>query len=838
MLYYSLINYLIYLKQITNILLNSLFSPMLNSITKQKINNLRDLLVGKIPNPQGQVQQITLAMIYKFMSDIDDSTNAIFAGKTFFPGEYAQYKWTHLMDSKLSAQERLNLYAEWLEKMNTNSNVPQLFRTIFKQAFLPYRDPQTLDRFLKQIDELQYDHSEDLWDAYEYLLSSLSAAGDAWQFRTPRHIIDFVTAVVQPSLEDKILDPACGTAGFLISAYKYLTHHYSDEIDMAHISENIVGYDISPEMVQLALVNMYLHHFPDPKIHEYDTLTSEERRTEKFDCILANPPFMTPKGGIQPHNKFSVTSNRSEVLFVDYIIEHLRSNGKAGIIVPEGVIFQSANAYKRLRKTLIETGGLWGVISLPAGVFNPYSGVKTSILLIDKSIQTDQIVFAKITADGYDLWAQRREIQKNDLPDVLRDLLTLKSGLKNNEEITDIDNPLIRSVAKTDLADDYNLSAETYKTSAIAYTGNWEMVELWEICEVQNWYAFDSKLFSEYEWFPLIRIRDINSWFWNTKYTGDYSEEYIVNNWDLLIWMDWDFRAKLRSDWSALLNQRTCRVRNFKWVLQKYVYYLIQKELDRIHWITFAVTVKHLSSKQILAIKIPLPPLEIQEQIVKELDGYQAIIDGAKQIVDHRKPTIEIDPEWEMVKLGEVCEINPKKSEILNIDQNIDISFVPMSDLWQDWPSFKSQEIKKLWDVYKWYTYFKDNDVLLAKVTPCFENWKAWIADKLTNWIGFWSSEFVVIRPNDLILSMRIYCLVTSNIFRKNWKECMTGTWGLQRVPTDYIKSYQIPLPSIDIQQSIVDHIQHEQSLVDSAKQLIDIYETKIKERIERVWGE
>ena len=112
-------------------------------------------------------------------------------------------------------------------------------------------------------------------------------------------------------------------------------------------------------MVQLALVNLYLHQFPDPKVMEYDTLTSEDKRSEKFDCILANPPFMTPKGGIQPHNKFSITSNRSEVLFVDYIIEHLRSNGKAGIIVPEGVIFQSANAYKLLRKMLIETGGLW-----------------------------------------------------------------------------------------------------------------------------------------------------------------------------------------------------------------------------------------------------------------------------------------------------------------------------------------------------------------------------------------------------------------------------------------------------------------------------------------------
>lgn len=391
---------------------------MLNSPTKQKINNLRDLLVGKIPNPQGQVQQITLALIYKFMSDIDDDNRELFANTTFFPGEFAEYKRTHLMDSKLSAQDRLNLYAEGLEKMNHNPAVPPLFRNIFKQAFLPFRDPQTLDRFLKQIDEFYYEHSEDLGDAFEYLLSCLSAAGDAGQFRTPRHIIDFIVEVVQPAMTDKILDPACGTAGFLISAYKYLLAQHKD-LDMAKISQQIVGYDISPEMVQLALVNLYLHQFPDPKIEEYDTLTSDTKRSDKFDCILANPPFMTPKGGISPHNKFSITSNRSEVLFVDYIMEHLKSNGKAGIIVPEGVIFQSANAYKSLRKMLIESGGLRAVVSLPAGVFQPYSGVKTSILLLDKSLTTDHITFAKITADGYDLGAQRRDISKNDIPSVL-----------------------------------------------------------------------------------------------------------------------------------------------------------------------------------------------------------------------------------------------------------------------------------------------------------------------------------------------------------------------------------------------------------------------------------
>ena len=147
-------------------------------------------------------------------------------------------------------------------------------------------------------------------------------------------------------------------------------------MSMRELVTNLVGYDISPDMVRLSLVNMYLHGFPQPNIHEYDTLTSEGRWDEYTNVILANPPFMSPKGGIRPHNRFSVQSGRSEVLFVDYIAEHLTPDGRAAVIVPEGIIFQSQNAYKQLRKMLVEEY-LVAVVSLPPGVFNPYSGVKT-----------------------------------------------------------------------------------------------------------------------------------------------------------------------------------------------------------------------------------------------------------------------------------------------------------------------------------------------------------------------------------------------------------------------------------------------------------------------------
>ena len=365
---------------------------MLDADTKRRIDTARDILVGKVPDPKSQVEQITIALIYKFMDDMDAESEELGGARKFFTGEFVRYGWAKLMRSGLGGHETLNLYAEAIERMPENPGIPALFRDIFNNAYLPYRDPETLRAFLKVIDEFSYDHSERLGDAFEYLLSVLGSQGDAGQFRTPRHIIDFIVAVIDPKKEEAVLDPACGTAGFLISSYKHILAANTGGDGSAltpeekgRLAANFKGYDISPDMVRLSLANMYLHGFVDPHIFEYDTLTSEERWNDRADVILANPPFMSPKGGIRPHNRFSVQSKRSEVLFVDYMAEHLTPAGRAGIIVPEGVIFQSQNAHTQLRKMLVEEY-LVAVVSLPAGVFKPYSGVKTSILILDRAL--------------------------------------------------------------------------------------------------------------------------------------------------------------------------------------------------------------------------------------------------------------------------------------------------------------------------------------------------------------------------------------------------------------------------------------------------------------------
>jgi type I restriction enzyme M protein len=639
---------------------------MLNTDTKRRIDTARNILVGKVPDPKSQVEQITIALIYKFMDDMDAEAEELGGKRKFFNGEFARFGWAKLMSPGLGGHEVLGLYSDGISKMPENPGIPPLFRDIFKNAYLPYRDPETLKAFLKIINEFTYDHSERLGDAFEYLLSVLGSQGDAGQFRTPRHIIDFIVAIVDPKKDVTVLDPACGTAGFLISAYKHILRANTDAKghsrltpdDRGRLAKNFKGYDISPDMVRLSLVNLYLHGFTDPHIYEYDTLTSEERWNEFADVILANPPFMSPKGGIKPHRRFSIQAKRSEVLFVDYMAEHLTPTGRAGIIVPEGIIFQSQTAYKELRKLLVENS-LVAVVSLPAGCFNPYSGVKTSILLLDKSLarQSDTIGFFKVENDGFGLGAQRRAIEKNDLPLVQAELAAYLNALRSKSSIESIlsltSTAQIVPKGKIAANGDYNLSGERYREGG-----------------------------TKTNIFPLVKI-------------------------------------------------------------------------------------------------------------------------------------------------SEVCTVNPRKSQLTE-KPGTRVSFVPMADLNENRIAFQPGDEKQLSEVSASYTYFEENDVLLAKVTPCFENGKAGIARGLINGIGFGSSEFYVLRSNGQVMPEWIYFCVMHPLFRDAAIDQMTGTGGLQRVPRDYVENFQIPLPPLEVQKEIVSEIEGYQKVINGARAVLDHYRPHI----------
>lgn len=814
---------------------------MLTNGTKRRIDTARDILVGKLPDPKSQVEQITIALIYKFMDDMDKQSEELGGISKFFTGEYKKYSWSKIFDPRVSGYELVGLYAEAIQKMNQNPNIPQLFRDIFKNAYLPYRDPETLKMFLKVIGEFEYDHSEELGDAFEYLLSVMGSQGDAGQFRTPRHIIDFIVGVVEPCKNETVLDPACGTAGFLISSYKHILEKNKKDgkinltpAEKTRLIENFSGYDISPDMVRLSLVNMYLHDFQNPKIYEYDTLTSEEKWHEFFDVILANPPFMSPKGGIRPHKRFSVQAKRSEVLFVDYMAEHLNPNGRAGIIVPEGIIFQSSTAYKKLRKMLIEYS-LYAVVSLPAGVFNPYSGVKTSVLLLDKNLskKTDKILFVKVNNDGFDLGAQRREIKENDLPLALEIIKTYKQSIIENKtfEFNANELKLASLVEKTKIVEsgDYNLIGDRYKETFI-YSGKWDFVQLGEVCEVKKGDSITKKKATHGK-IPVIAGGQQPAYYHN-KSNRNGNVITVSASGAYAGFVNYFQNPIFASDCS------TVQSKNESIANTKYIYQILKGAQKRIYNFQKGGGQPHVYPKDLISLKIPLPPLEVQEQIVAELDNYQKIIDGARQVVENYKPTFKIDPEWEMVELGEACDFNPKKTEVKNVSENTEVSFVPMADLNAHKMLFRVNQIKRKTEVYQGYTYFKENDVLLARVTPCFENGKSGIARNLRNDIGFGSSEYFVFRSKKDILSEWIYYFISSFNFIESGKQHMTGTGGLQRLTKDYATKYQIPLPSLEVQRQIVARIEKEQKAVEATRDLITLFKQKTKDKISDVWGE
>jgi len=241
-------------------------------------------------------------------------------------------------------------------------------------------------------------------------------------------------------------------------------------------------------MVRLSLVNLYLHGFKSPQIAEYDTLTSEDNWNEFADVILANPPFMSPKGGIKPHKRFSIKAKRSEVLFVDYMAEHLSPNGRAGIIVPEGIIFQSQTAYKDLRKILVENS-LVAVVSLPAGVFNPYSGVKTSILILDKSLakKSDTVAFFKVENDGFGLGAQRREVSGEQLTQVKIELAEYLEAVRNQVSTDNLlfTHGLIVPKVKIAANGEYNLSGERYREGTVL-NNSFPLVQLADVFKLSS----------------------------------------------------------------------------------------------------------------------------------------------------------------------------------------------------------------------------------------------------------------------------------------------------------------------------------------------------------------
>ncbi|HOM68046.1 MAG TPA: restriction endonuclease subunit S, partial [Brevefilum fermentans] len=612
------------------------------------------------------------------------------------------------------------------------------------------------------------------------------------------------------------------------------------------LTENFVGYDISPDMVRLSLVNMYLHQFPNPTIHEYDALTTEDRWDETFDVILANPPFMTPKGGIRPHKRFAVRANRSEVLFVDYIAEHLNVGGRAGVIVPEGIIFQSSNAYKALRKMLVEENYLYAVVSLPAGVFNPYSGVKTSILLLDKDLarRAERVLFVRVEQDGFDLGAQRREIEQNDLPEALAAVKAFQADLAMEPE----NSARAWAVEKARLGEDgdYNLSGERYR-QVVLVSQKWPMVKLKECCKFIRGVTYSKKNEVEEKGNIILRANNIDI----TKNSLDLSDLKMIDKSiklgdDLLLKENDIFIcsasgskehigkvAFINEDLPYYFGGFMAVIRCNEKVNPKYVFELLKSPIFRTHLnhSILAVNIRNLKSSMVYDFSIPFPPLEVQQEIVDEIEGYQKVIDGARQVVENYKPVIPIDPDWPLVKLGEVCETTSGGTPLRSITEYYEGGTIP-------W--LRSGEVNR--------GYIEESELFITEMGLNNSSAKIFpINTVLVAMYGATAGQVGLLKfesstnqaicgilPNDQYIPEFLYYFLLS---KTEYFVEISGGGAQPNISQRIIKELLIPKPNISDQEKIVEALESERSVIELNKTLIERFETKIAARIQSVWG-
>ena len=433
---------------------------MITGKLKGDINKLwEEFWTGGIANPLTVIEQITFLMYVRLLDLYEqrDEKRKKLRGVDFkrrFNDDQQHIRWHRLIHQDKDTMLKL-VRDEVFPHFKTASGEGSLFSEFMKDAQCMIQKPTLMESAVEMIDKLPLEDSDTKGDLYEFLLSKLTTAGINGQFRTPRHIIRAMVEMLDPSHTDRIVDPSCGTAGFLTVAYEYLVEKYTspegvhfetivnengEEQQVKIFSGDLLvehrdyvntdmfhGFDFDATMLRIAAMNLVMHGVTEPEIHYQDTLSSSfterfpTQSKDAYSICIANPPFKgsLDEEDVDPAILRMVKTKKTELLFVAQILRLLKNGGKTAIIVPDGVLFGSSNAHQQLRKHIIENNELQAVVSLPSGVFKPYAGVSTAILFITKGSRTDHVWFYDVQSDGFSLDDKRIVTKDNDLPDLV-----------------------------------------------------------------------------------------------------------------------------------------------------------------------------------------------------------------------------------------------------------------------------------------------------------------------------------------------------------------------------------------------------------------------------------
>ncbi len=458
---------------------------MITGELKNKIDNIWETFwTGGLANPLSVIEQVTYLLFIKLIDDnqIKKERNAEVLGfkpqnLLFKEGNYIDEKenidepYKNLRWSHFKHFDPQQLFTTVKDKVfpfikQINNGKDTAFSRYMKDAVFMVPTPRVLVKVVDGLDALDLNNKDIMGDVYEYLLAKIASSGKNGQFRTPRHIIRMIVELMQPTLNDVIADPAMGSAGFIVESARYINEHYSNELLKAENRDRYAttmfsGYDTDQTMLRIGAMNMMLHGVDQPDIRYQDSLSEENSTANKFSLILANPPF---KGSLDyeavSKDLLAVTkTKKTELLFLAVMLRMLKIGGRAASVVPDGILFGSSNAHKAIRKELVENQKLTAVISMPSGVFKPYAGVSTAIVIFTKTNTggTDKVWFYNMQADGYTLDDKRSPIEENDIPDIINRFHNLEEESNRSR--------LEKSffVDKKDIVDnDYDLSINKY----------------------------------------------------------------------------------------------------------------------------------------------------------------------------------------------------------------------------------------------------------------------------------------------------------------------------------------------------------------------------------------
>lgn len=420
---------------------------MITGELRNKIDGIWETFwTGGLANPLSVIEQVTYLLFIKLLDDnqIKKESNAEVLGVTprsliFKQGNYIDEKenidvpyqnlrWSTFKN--FEPQELFNTVKDnvfpFIKQINNGKDTS--FSRYMKDAVFLVPSPRVLVKVVDGLDDLDLNNKDIMGDVYEYLLSKIAASGKNGQFRTPRHIIEMMVRLMKPTLKDRIVDPAMGSAGFIVESAKYINSHYQEELLKSNNREKFTttmfsGYDTDQTMLRIGAMNMMLHGVDQPDIRYQDSLSQDNTSKNEFSLILANPPF---KGSLDyeavSKDLLAVTkTKRTELLFIALMLRTLKLGGRAATIVPDGVLFGSSRAHKSIRKELIENHKLEAVISMPSGVFKPYAGVSTAIIIFTKTNTggTDKVWFYDMEFDGFSLDDKRNPIEENDIEDII-----------------------------------------------------------------------------------------------------------------------------------------------------------------------------------------------------------------------------------------------------------------------------------------------------------------------------------------------------------------------------------------------------------------------------------